>query len=311
MSHSPNEELSRNAYDRLCPQTCTNSAVEYWHRHVQNFEMWTAAEMIAADMERLVVERNLFPLSLRIRANEITKASGQPIDEGDHAELLAKRDRRDPTELAHGDDAHTIKLSKWIHRDLDPVMTELFIIRTVDNMLTYLADILIEVHRARPETLRSGAKVAYEDVLSHQSMEGFIEWAAEDRVESLSRKGFRQLADEIESRLGLKLLSDTPEALDSIVLLVAVRNLLVHRRGRIDRRFIEMLHTERLGRLGQPVDLEVVQSSNALGRSVDIVERFDMQVAVKYGLDVVPLDARPSWADFVCAGQRRRRAPGS
>ena len=265
--------------------------------------------MIAADLERLVVERGLFPLNLRIRANEIAKSGGWSVDEDGHAEMLAKRDRRDPAELALGDgDRTTVELGRWVASDLDPAMTEIFIVRTVDNMLTYLTDILIEVHKTRPETLRSGAQVSYKDVLSHESMESFIEWAAEDRVESLSRKGFRQLADEVDLRLGVKL-PDRSNSLDSAILLVAVRNLLVHRRGLVDRRFIEMVHSDELGKIGELVDLQFIRKSSALGNSVDMVERFDMQVAAKYGLDTVTLDARPSWVDFAFVGEPRRRTP--
>lgn len=45
----------------------------------------------------------------------------------------------------------------------------------------------MEIHLAKPETLRSSSQVTVEDVLNCQDMAEFIHFAAEQRVKNLSR----------------------------------------------------------------------------------------------------------------------------
>jgi hypothetical protein len=240
------------------------------------------------------------PVKLKIRANEILQQAGQEIDATEHSTLVAKRDKRDPNELALPGDEYALDLIEWTEGDFDRLTAEVFITRTVDNLLTYLTEILIEIHKRRPETLRSGAQVTLRDVLAHDSMDSFVSWAAEDRVSALSRRGFRQLADEIGDRLKLSL-AESRDKIDS----VALRNVLVHQRGRIDRRFLALVGTDSFGQLGGQLDLDAVQRSGGLAHSIEIVRKFDRQVAEKFGLEVARLKPRKSWTDIAFVGEPR------
>ena len=123
---------------------------------------------------------------------------------------------------------------------------------TVDNFMTYLCDLVGEVYQCRPEAMRSSATVTVADVLTHRTMEEFVEAEIERRVSQASRKGWSEIKKLLESELKLSLAesSDQTMALEQAVL---VRNLVTHRRGRADSVFLRRWQVSG----GMPLELKV------------------------------------------------------
>lgn len=199
---------------------------------------------------------------------------------------------------------------------------------TVDNFMIYLCDLVGEVYQRRPEAMRSSATVPVSDVLSHRTMEEFVESEIERRVSQASRKGWREIRRLLESDLKLTL----SESSDQTVVLeraVLVRNLVTHRRGRVDSVF--------LGRWasagGEHLDMEPGQVLNAgiahrALNSREILTRvinLDQQARTKFDLmSVDPRVGLPSYElivpdslrdasvehDPLCPGPSRRSEAG-
>ncbi|QUW92689.1 hypothetical protein [Streptomyces sp. V17-9] len=169
--------------------------------------------------------------------------------------------------------------------DTIPVRWEFGLTRSVDSYLTYVSDVLTEALTSHPELLKSQEQVTFENVLRHDSLAEFAQWAAEQRVLRLSYKGLDEIGQYFEKRLGLKLCDD-PESWDRLREAVAIRNLVVHRRGIIDERFKRQIGREELNK-GDLYTVTREDYLNATKSAMRIVGAFDSRVASKFHLDVL------------------------
>lgn len=117
------------------------------------------------------------------------------------------------------------------------LMTEMALCRAVDSYLTYLTELLSLIFRARPESLRSGEEVRLDFVLAHSTRAGLIRAIIDRKVNQLSYQGTRDLAQFLSRKLGFELFQDD-ESLERAVLLVELRNLIVHARGIVNDIFV-------------------------------------------------------------------------
>ena len=113
---------------------------------------------------------------------------------------------------------------------------EVVLVRHVENFLNYLSSLLYEIFTQRSETLRSSDKVELSRVLSHDTIESLVRDVAERKVESLSYSAFNELADFFTERFGLNIVPGDKR--QYIVEAIEIRNISVHNRCVIDRRFI-------------------------------------------------------------------------
>lgn len=136
------------------------------------------------------------------------------------------------------------------HRRL---MRELFSVRLVDSYLCYISDLLTILHKNRIELLNLKSTVSLAEVLAFENIEDMHEHLIEKRVLDLSYKGIGELNDELSSRLNFPIFKDTDEK-TKIVQIMEVRNLLVHNRGKINRRFLSRTDDD-MEKIGKTVDL--------------------------------------------------------
>jgi hypothetical protein len=116
------------------------------------------------------------------------------------------------------------------------LILQMILCRTVDNFLTYLTDLLVLIFRARPETMRSKETEMLKDVLQFSEMSDLVSYLADKRVMKLAFQSFDDLAKDVEKRTGLPISTDH-DTLRYIAIAIEIRNLIVHNRGRVNRRF--------------------------------------------------------------------------
>jgi hypothetical protein len=158
----------------------------------------------------------------------------------------------------------------------------------VNNYLNYVSDLIGLVYRTRPETLISEERVSVSEVLKHESLAEFTEWLAEDRVNRLSFKGFAEIEAFIHKRLGIEMVADAADR-QALVGSIALRNLLVHRRGIVDHRYVELLERSGLdstevvvgSRVSTSGHLPAMESAIASVRHLEVraVDKFDLPTA--------------------------------
>lgn len=168
--------------------------------------------------------------------------------------------------------------------------------RYVDNFLAYVAEMMSALFQVKPSALSSKEQVYLEDVLRHATIEEFVTWAADDRVNRLSYKGFATIAEYFEARFGLPLVENEDLRRD-LIRGVAVRNLLVHRRGVVDRRFVNALRAEHIETAGYELGTVLTDFSTGetLPAITTAVRSIETRVVAKFGLPVLPTDAVRWW----------------
>lgn len=185
-----------------------------------------------------------------------------------------------------GDDAQP---SRVFQRGVDPfrrLLGEVLLSRAVDSYLTYISELLSLIFRERPETLRSREQVRVDFVLDFDSMEELQEAIAERRVERLAYRGMAELVEWVRETLGFTLVADRKN-MKLIESLVEKRNLVVHHRGVIDRRFIRKLGTG-YGKVGDVLNLRE-DTQDALLVLSEAVWDVDKRAAEKWALERGPL----------------------
>ncbi|MEU8639116.1 hypothetical protein AB0C38_43575 [Amycolatopsis sp. NPDC048633] len=190
---------------------------------------------------------------------------------------------------------------KKVARSVLGVQQQMVVTREVDNLLSYLADIASLIHIKRPETLRSGEQVSLEDVLRHGSLEEFIRWATEKRISDLSFKGFQDLVNYFRKSFAFSI--DFSEPLwRTLSRGVAIRNILVHRRGVIDERFTRVLKDEDLT-VGQTYALHVNEVEEIVIATHRAVQQVDQWAIAKFSIDTTATEESLWWAPLPHIGR--------
>jgi hypothetical protein len=236
------------------PKAATVAACRFYEQHARDMQHVAAASMILNEYERILK-------GLGAAFAEIAPDGPEHL----FPEFFRRRDQL----------RSTVDL-------ITPAAAELGLTRCVENFLCYVSDIITDTLIARPELLKTQEQVSLEDVLQHDSIDGFISWAAENRVAQLSFKGLEEISGYIKKRLGLDLHQDE-EDWKKLKKGVALRNLIVHRRSVIDQRFIYLTGEKNLvkGEVYKTIMRDYVRTAEA---AMKIVGQFDEKVAEKFAI---------------------------
>jgi hypothetical protein len=117
-------------------------------------------------------------------------------------------------------------------------LMEIAVTRYVDSFLVYVSELISLLFRQRPECLKSSEQVPLEDVLRHNTLDEFVAWQVDERVNRLSYKVFDEIQKYVYSRFGFLLVEKDTELERNLLRAIATRNLPVHRRGVVDERYI-------------------------------------------------------------------------
>ncbi len=161
-----------------------------------------------------------------------------------------------------------------------PMMSELILTRSVDILLTYVARLMALIFTTKPETLRSKSQVEVEYILSFDSREEMLTALADDEVNRLAYLGMRQLAENLEKKLGLPLFpqkTDLGHAID----VIEARNLIVHNAGIVNRTYLKRQphSTQQLGE-----QIKIASPTEAPAFLAHAVVDIDARAIAKFGL---------------------------
>lgn len=151
----------------------------------------------------------------------------------------------------------------------------------VDTFEIFLVDLMLEIYLAKPDTLKSEKTVSIKDVLNCQSMDEFVRYAANKRINELSRGNLDSFLELFNKSYQLVIFSDSekPHASE----LFEIRHLYTHRNGRIDAKFLSKYPNQAL-KLGEEHQMLVSELCEAVNFLIDIVTRLDRAAVVKYNL---------------------------
>jgi hypothetical protein len=235
------------------PDNVTQSASDFYAQHFTNMLTYGISEMALTAHEGFV------------------RATGTALSTGG----------REPHEV-FPEAFHELQSLKEQIDFTRPARLEIALSRSVDNFLSYVSDILTQAIVTRPTLLKTQEQVTLEEVLQHASLEDFVRWAAEKRVNELSFKGLAKITEYIEKRLGLEL--HTSEAdWKTLKKSVAVRNIVVHRRGVMDERFVWAME-DKSYQVGEKFCVPRELLAETMKCTMRVVRDFDKRVADKFNL---------------------------
>jgi hypothetical protein len=200
---------------------------------------------------------------------------------GDEAAAWAQKHFRSKTEYANR-----------LVRSNAQTSTEAVLCRYVDNFTCYMSDLLRLLFTQYPKALMEGeGTISIKDVFGYSNFDSLLASLAERTINDLSFKGFGEIETYYVKRFGFDLIPD-PARRQSVTFAIATRNLLVHRRGVIDNRFVAMSNSGN-HRVGHRINIGERVWRELLPAILRGVHDIDRRAAVKFGLQaafVLPPD---------------------
>lgn len=263
------------------PNRATPPGVAFFRQHMLDLHLMVSETMVVEEFERTV--------------KSVAKA------------ILPDRDERAafPGLFAAVDHAKAANKHNWASR------SEVALTRYVDNYLVYVAELIGALFVSRPESLRSKEQVSLEDLLKQPSLDAFVEWYADEKVNRLSYQGFGEVARFFQDRFGLGLVEE-PDLKKKLVSAIATRNLLVHRRGVIDGRYVKALSDEGIDTSDLSVGQRLVRVEHfeAMCAVLSSVVDIEGRATAKFGLAVREIDPGEWWPGHAAHDAETRSKPG-
>ena len=183
-------------------------------------------------------------------------------------------------------------------RAFDQTLFEMVLGRSVDNFLTYVAQLLALVFKENPDVLKSQEKLSYQEVLECTTMEEVIAHLAERRVHDLSYKGMCELQSYVERRMGFPLFESNDE-LKRAIHLIEHRNVIAHNRGVVSRVFLARVKGADALVEGTPLRLTFDETESDMRFLLEAVLSIDGRASSKWNLATqtvgVFLESRGPW----------------
>lgn len=183
-----------------------------------------------------------------------------------------------------------------------PLIHETVLTRAVDAFEIYLRDLFALIFTTRPETLRSNEQIKVGDVLQQTSMDDVVKFLAERRVNRLAYAGLRDVADELEASLNLRLF-DAEDQLRRAIEIVEARNLIVHNRGIVNAQYRRRVGADR--QLGDRLDLDTTFVFGSIEFLARACADIDTRAVEKFGLPIEKTARLPEDVVLALADPRR------
>jgi hypothetical protein len=150
-----------------------------------------------------------------------------------------------------------------------------------DTFERYLVDLLIEIHLAQPNTLKSESSLTADVILNCLDMSEVIKLFAEKKVGDLPKGNSKEFGKYIKKITNIDLYSaaEQPKA-DEIF---ELRNLYTHSNGIVDTKFLRMNKTDGL-KAGDEHMISLDQLCETCLFFLNVVARIDSQAVSKYYL---------------------------
>jgi hypothetical protein len=163
---------------------------------------------------------------------------------------------------------------------------ENIVIRTVDNFLSYLSEIIQQAIIKRPEILRSEETIKVEDVLRFSRYSDLIAYLVERKVNDLSYSNIKDVERFVRKRTGLQMFENDEER-TLLILAIEIRNIYTHNRRVVSETTLRKLHglkydwkLEKGKHFGTGYDEIVVLSNNL----ILVARRLDESFSKKFGI---------------------------
>lgn len=163
----------------------------------------------------------------------------------------------------------------------EETIDQMFFCRVVDSFLIFVSDLLREILRKRPEILAGTERVKTERIIKAATVQELIDDIIDEQVAALSYLGFNELCDWLTKR-GVEFIHEDGDR-QQLVRSIAIRNLIVHNRAKVDARFKRAVSDIALD-VGSTVTLSKDDMKDAIRTIATTVSYADTSAARKFNL---------------------------
>jgi len=239
-------------------ELCTRPLFAFLRRHSEIYEFFFFSVTLASGADR----------TRRIAAEALAKA-GSEVDRQRYEDV--KQDTQPAMD----------KLKKFAR-----LQSENMCIRTVDNFLCYVSEMVQVCLQRRPELLRSSETIKIEDILRYTRFPDLLSFLVDRKVNSLAYGGIRELEAFLADRTGVRLVENDDQR-GSLVVAVELRNIYSHNRGLVSDVTLKRLAAIEHGlslRKGQAKHTDFDELSSMGNNLMAIARNLDLQLSSKFGL---------------------------
>jgi len=173
-----------------------------------------------------------------------------------------------------------VPMEMKLFRQFPELMRVLGLSHLVTIFEGYLKDIIQEILLANPDALKSGKQLTTEEVLTLSGRKRIVSYLAEKEIEELQYGSFEKIVKYFDDKFNINL--NTPEVSpEQITEILATRNIHVHNKGMVNRRFQKLVKGSTL-RLGAYKRITKAYLAYAIGCIKAIVWFIDTQARTKY-----------------------------
>jgi len=243
------------------PDSASQAAVDYYVAAFRDVALWS------------------FTTNLAVEADFRAFAAGRALKTFETGEVH-EGGPGTPDELAEQEPG-----PRWrFLRSVGQAYFEMLATRAVDNFLQYMADIILVVLRKQPDILKTRKQsVTIEQLLQYSSIQDLVDDLVDDKVSSLSYKGFENLIEWCEEK-GIPIGGSTAERA-TVVELVATRNIIAHNRGVVDARYHRAVLSPAF-EIGQVRRLNASWVRQEMSVLHKVVTKTDALVTTKFGVPI-------------------------
>jgi len=144
----------------------------------------------------------------------------------------------------------------------------------------YLVDIVREILLAHPDVLKSGRQLTAETVLDLGGQKQIVSYLAEREVEELLYRGFPDVVNYFDKKFNINVNASGVSA-GEMVEILATRNIHVHNRGMVNRRYLESVRDSRL-KVGAYKSITREYLKDSINSIRTLVQFIDTEVQRKY-----------------------------
>lgn len=209
---------------------------------------------------------------------------GKLLEKMDRSKLSKVEEKRLDELEGRAEDLADIDMFVPTDAKLFRQFSELIRILGLSHLVTifegYLADVVREIFLVHPEALKSAKKLTAETVLNLGERKQIVSYLAEKETKKLLYKSFLGVVNYFSKKFNISL-DDSGVSAERIVEIMATRNIHVHNKGVVNRRYLESVKDSKL-----KVEAYKSITSEYLRVSIDsiktLVKFIDAEVQRKY-----------------------------
>jgi hypothetical protein len=157
-------------------------------------------------------------------------------------------------------------------------------IRSVDNFLSFLSELVQLAMRKRPAMLRSTETITVEEVMNFSTFPNLVSYLIDRTLNRLAYKSIDEVEKFIRERTNVELFADDNERLQ-LTIAIEMRNVYTHNRGDVSdttlRRLSRFDHSLLLRR-GHRFEASLAELFELVDNLAAIARRLDASLAAKY-----------------------------